>query len=180
MVHYVTAIVVMLMVLEVGGSSLLSQAAAPGTSGDGEPQPSNFTYTQLWADEKGETHVQQCKMTGFSLQNYSAYQQFIRDDFGGNATKFVFTELSVGLTQPLHSTPAVQFVITLSGSWYINTTDATYHAFQAGDVLFQDNTKDSPAAKVPQHFSGAVGDVPCQQFILQINRKPEVNNLCPF
>ncbi|KAL2634763.1 hypothetical protein R1flu_006242 [Riccia fluitans] len=173
MSYYMQVLVAALLVQVIGRCSGMSPALAPAPAGDGKPEPSNFPYTQLWVDETGETHVQECQMTGFSLQNYSAYQQFVRDDFGGNATKFVFTELSVNLSQPLHSTPAVQFVITLAGSWYIKTTDGTYRAFQPGEVLFQDNTKNSPAAKVPQHYSGQAGDVPCQQFVLQINRQPE-------
>ena len=32
----------------------------------------------------------------------------------------------------------------------------------------QDDTKDSPAKKPPQHQSGVVGDVPNQQLILQV------------
>jgi hypothetical protein len=43
-------------------------------------------------------------------------------------------------------------------------------------ALAQDDTKDSPAAKQPQHQSGVVGDAPNQQLILQIDRKPEVDN----
>ncbi len=42
----------------------------------------------------------------------------------------------------------------------------------------QDNTKDNPASKVkePQHFSKTVGGQPCQQLIVQLDRKPEVDN----
>ena len=40
----------------------------------------------------------------------------------------------------------------------------------------QDNTKDSPAAKQPKHLSGQLGDTPNRQLIVQIDRKPEVDN----
>lgn len=44
--------------------------------------------------------------------------------------------------------------------------------------MLQDNTKDNPASKVkePQHFSKTVGDEPCQQLIVQLDRTPEVDN----
>ena len=44
--------------------------------------------------------------------------------------------------------------------------------------MSQDNTKDNPASKVkePQHYSKTVGDKPCQQLIVQLDRTPEVDN----
>ena len=46
-----------------------------------------------------------------------------------------------------------------------------------GDILFQDDVKDSPAKNTPRgHQSGVVGDFPCQQMIVQVSRKPEVDN----
>ncbi len=85
------------------------------------PQPKNFRYYQIYASEDGTTHFGEWKMTGFDLQAYSSKPQYVRSDFGGEPTKLVFTELAVGLEQPLHSCPAVQFVVTLSGSWYLQT-----------------------------------------------------------
>jgi hypothetical protein len=85
------------------------------------PQPKNFRYYQLYASDDGTTHFGEWKMTGFDLQAYSSKPQYVRSDFGGEPTKLVFTELAAGLEQPLHSCPAVQFVVTLSGSWYLQT-----------------------------------------------------------
>jgi hypothetical protein len=58
---------------------------------------------------------------------------------------------------------------------YVKTSDGTKRDFKPGDVLFQDNTKESPAAKVPMHESGVLGTVPCQQLIIQLLRAPEVD-----
>eukprot|EP00877_Chromochloris_zofingiensis_P009328 jgi/Chrzof1/4649/Cz14g21120.t1 len=58
---------------------------------------------------------------------------------------------------------------------YVKTTDGTTKEFSPGDVLFQDNTSDCPADKEPKHFSGVVGNQPCQQMIVQVSRKPEVD-----
>lgn len=63
---------------------------------------------------------------------------------------------------------------------YIKTTDGSEYTFEAGEVLFQDNTVNSPADKVPQHYSGAAGNAPCKQFVVQFNRTAEVDNPCPF
>jgi hypothetical protein len=145
-----------------------------------EEQPEDFRYYQIYASENGTTHFTLCRMHGFDLKAYSSKPQFTRSDFGGEVSKLVFTELAVGLEQELHTCPQVQFVVTLSGSWYVKTSDGTKHVFKPGDVLFQDNTKDSPASDQPQHYSGVVGDKPCQQMIVQLSRKPETNNPNPF
>jgi len=63
---------------------------------------------------------------------------------------------------------------------YVKTTDGTKFEFKPGDVLFQDNTKNSPANTPPEHFSGVVGDEPCQQLIVQLSRPPQVNEPNPF
>ena len=63
---------------------------------------------------------------------------------------------------------------------YVKVTDGTRIEFKKGDVLFQDNTKTSPAKKQPMHYSGTVGNHPCQQMVVQISRPPQVDNPCPF
>lgn len=61
----------------------------------------------------------------------------------------------------------------------IKATDGSEKVFVAGDILFQDDTDKSPAKKVPKHWSGVVGDEPNQQVIIQVDRKPEVDNPGP-
>jgi hypothetical protein len=168
-----------LVVLSAAVPVVLRMATGKST-GNSSEQPNDFRYYQIYASESGTTHFGKWKMTGFDLQAYGSKPQYVRSDFGGEPTKLVFTELAVGLEQPLHSCPAVQFVVTLSGSWYVKTTDGTKFAFKPGDVLFQDNTKNSPANKQPEHYSGVVGDQPCQQMIVQLSRPPQVNEPNPF
>jgi hypothetical protein len=63
---------------------------------------------------------------------------------------------------------------------YTETSDGTRHEYRKGDVMFQDNTKTSPADKQPEHYSGTVGDTPCHQLVVQLSRPPQVDNPCPF
>jgi hypothetical protein len=68
----------------------------------------------------------------------------------------------------------------LSCGRYIKTSDGSKRVFKAGDVLFQDNTKECPTAKEAKHYSGTVGEAPCQQIILHVDRKPEVDHPLPL
>lgn len=87
-------------------------------SGDDQPKK-DVMYYQIWASQDGETHFAECKMQGFTLSVYASLPQYLRSDFGGEPLKMVITELPVGMAQQLHSPPEVQFVVTLSGSWYV-------------------------------------------------------------
>jgi hypothetical protein len=84
-----------------------------------EDLPEEFDYYQIWVSQDGETHIAKCMMHGFNLTAYSSLPQYVRSNFGGEPIELVLTELAVGLTQPLHSPPQVQFVATLSGSWCV-------------------------------------------------------------
>ena len=63
---------------------------------------------------------------------------------------------------------------------YVQTSDGSRRDFRQGEVLFQDNTKDNPAAKPPQHASGTVGDQPCNLLISQVTFPPSFDKPCPF
>ncbi len=66
---------------------------------------------------------------------------------------------------------------------YIETSDGEVQVFEAGDVLFQDNTASSPAAIFPnmaKHISGQVGDQPCNIVVTQVDFTPSVDQPCPF
>lgn len=148
--------------------------------GEGEKsQPENFAYTHLWVSSDGETHVKEGKLSNFDLKQYAASTppQFVKPT--QPPTKTVFSELSVGNEQDWHCCPQVQYVICLSGKWYIETSDGSRREFGPGEILFQDNIEGSPASKKPQHKSGVVGDSVNQQLILQVERKAEVDNPCP-
>jgi len=66
---------------------------------------------------------------------------------------------------------------------YVETSDGEVRMFEAGDILFQDNTANSPAAIFPnlaKHISGQVGDQPCNIVVTQVNFNPTVDQPCPF
>lgn len=69
---------------------------------------------------------------------------------------------------------------TLAACRYVETTDGTRREFKVGETLWQDNTKNSPASKTPQHASGVIGDQACEVFISQVDFKETVDKPCPF
>jgi hypothetical protein len=156
------------------------QDATSAPSGD-DKQPPNFRYTHLWTSKDGETHISECEMKGFILKSFAekGAKQYVKQS-KVKPEKISFSQLPEGTFSDLHSPPGVQWVVDMQGSWFVETSDGTRREFSPGEVMFQDNVENSPAAKQPQHKSGTNGKEPCNQMIMQVERKPEVDNPCPF
>ena len=126
------------------------------------------------------THINELTFGGLVSKPYSnpGVFQYVRAFSASNdfkMTNFVVTQ-QVG-DNPWHFCPSPQFVICLEGSWFIQTSDGKTTTFYPGDVLYQDNTASHPyahnrasglAPAGAQHFSGAAGDKPCNQLVVQV------------
>jgi len=143
-------------------------------------------YVHLWVSEDGETHLADCKVKDLVLKKLPGGHsiQYVRNLVdtipGMNSTNVIITQ-QLG-PNPWHHSPQTQFVVALSGSWYVNTTDGANRVLPSGTWLFQDNTASNPAAQngtqKAMHYSGAVGH--CNQMVLQWNKEPVVGQPCPF
>ncbi|KAK9807121.1 hypothetical protein WJX73_007671 [Symbiochloris irregularis] len=158
--------------------------ASASNSDDYTPPPYQpWKYTHLWVSADGETHIAECaiehvKQAGFTGDNDPRAASYPAPLLDG--TKVIVNQMPAGNVQQLHPCPHSQFVTVLSGSWYVETTDGTRREFKVGEVMFQDNTEDSPAAKTPQHASGVVGEEPCIVLISQAEFKETVDKPGPF
>lgn len=79
-----------------------------------------------------------------------------------------------------HSSPSVQFVVTLQGAWFVNTTDGGYVEMREGDVLFQDDFLGN--AHGGKHYSGTLNNQPCNQLVVAVELERELpsDDLCDF
>ena len=168
-----------------GACVALWYAGAPSASRQGRI-PANLEgiiqYNQLWVGADGTTHVAQGLAFGdLEKKGYSGTPQYVRQ-FGPSD----FAVKSVVVTQmfgenPWHYAPSAQFVITLEGSWYVQTSDGKTVVMRPGDVMYQDNTMAHPSAKagtqLAMHYSGvAPGEKTCSQMVIQVERKPSADN----
>ncbi|DBB18177.1 TPA: hypothetical protein ACH3X3_003150 [Trebouxia sp. C0006] len=165
--------------------SVNAQTVAPGPFAVPPYQP--IFYTNLWSSSDGNTHIADCTVQTLPLQSYvGGVGGSQADNYLGvlaNSTSTIFVQMIVGQYTPPHNAPVSQFVTVSSGNWYIETSDGEGRIFEAGDILFQDNTANSPAAVFPnlaKHISGQVGDQPCNFVVTQVNFNPTVDQPCPF
>ena len=140
---------------------------------DNSNMPSSIKpYYQLVVDEQGGTSIVLREFTNVHQEGYSNTPQLVEklDPSFATPTNVIFTSLQG--ENPFHHCPSPQIVVCLAGKWYIRTTDDKVTEFGPGDVLYQDNTAQHPAARPDthraMHFSASVGDEPCDQMIVQL------------
>lgn len=96
------------------------------------------------------------------------------DESFANPTSLLFTQMMAD--NPWHHCPSPQIVVCTAGGWYIETTDGNVHNMNPGDILYQDNCAEHPAAeegtRKAQHFSGPQKDKgTCDQIIISLNQE---------
>jgi hypothetical protein len=152
-------------------TSLSSSSSTPP-----QEKASLKSYYQLVVDREGETSVLKRDFKDVQEVGYSNTPQLLTKVPASFATptNVIFTALQG--ENPWHHCPTPQLVVCLRGGWYVKTTDGIRVDLLPGDVIYQDNTADHPAARTgthaAMHFSGSLdNDEPCDQMIVQLELK---------
>lgn len=136
----------------------------------GSEQSPNFSYWHVWTDEQGVSHQNHCHLTNFE-----------QESMGGDAapqwnnrlleasSKVIFAELPVGWIGEWHENPQPQWIIPLSGIWFVETMDGMRVEMGPGELSFGADQRTRPDEKGRQgHLSGTVGDEPAKLMIVQL------------
>lgn len=84
------------------------------------------SYWHLWTDEDGVSRQQRCRMEDFELKPIQpgAEAQWQGQKTSGAMTTMV-TVLPVGWIGEWHENPKPQWIIPLSGTWFVEAMDGT-------------------------------------------------------
>ena len=127
--------------------------------GDGPPK---LAYWHVWADDDGVTHQTRCEYSTFKKESVGgkAAPEWIAKLLTSNANVVFFAQ-PVGWFGDWHPNPKPQWLVTLSGRWFVETMDGTRVEMGPGDVqLGADQTTKPDAQGRVGHRSGTVGDEP--------------------
>mgnify|MGYP002632888094 CR=1 FL=1 len=92
-------------------------------------------YSQLYVNADGNTAIKQnCHFGALVKIGYSGTPQYVRTFASDFNVKTVVVTQQFG-PNPWHYCPCTQFVITLSGQWYVETGDGTVTVMTPGDVV---------------------------------------------
>ena len=138
-------------------------------------------YWHLWTDDQGVSHQTRCAMTAFELKSMSAPAS---PQWQGRRTTAEMTVMvtvqPVGWIGAWHENPKAQWIIPLSGRWFVESMDGQRVEMGPGEISFgaDQNTKEVNGRK--GHRSGTVGDGEAVLMVVQFETSPAIASPCPF
>ncbi|MEM1251899.1 MAG: cupin domain-containing protein [Cyanobacteria bacterium P01_H01_bin.21] len=136
-----------------------------------------LAYWHVWTDRYGVSHQTRCKLTDFDKESMGgdAAPQWNNPLFS-EETKVIFAELPVGWVGEWHENPKPQWIIPLSGTWFVETMDGTRVKMGPGEVSFGADQNTIPDMDGRQgHLSGTVGSQPAKLMIVQLEGDRWIN-----
>ncbi len=138
-------------------------------------------YWHLWTDEHGVSHQKRCALTDFEMKAMGP----------GAAPQWQGTKTHAGMTvmvtiQPVgwvgewHENPRPQWIIPLSGRWFVESMDGTRVEMGPGEISFGEDQNTRKLDGRTGHRSGTIGDEPAVLMVVQFDAPPTVGQPCRF
>jgi len=130
-------------------------------------------FWHLWTDEQGVSHQRRCFLTDWDFAGVGdAAPQWNNRQKRGEATT-VFTVQPVGWVGEWHENPAPQWIVPLSGRWFVESMDGTRIEMGPGEFsLGEDQGCVADGDGRRGHRSGTVGDQPAVLMTVQLHVPP--------
>ena len=139
---------------------------------DPGPKPA-VPYWHIWTDEQGVSHQQRCELTNFELKGVGPADPQWNDKQARGEATVVFTVQPVGWVGDWHENPAPQWILPISGRWWVESMDGTRVEMGPGDLsLGEDQGCTADAQGRKGHKSGTIGDQPAVLMTVQLHVPP--------
>ncbi len=136
----------------------------------GKPRVS---YWHLWTDDQGVSHQTQCSLTSFELKGVDGADPQWNNKHAEYPSTVVVTVQPVGWIGDWHENPAPQWIIVLSGRWWIESMDGTRIEQGAGEFSFgEDQSCEKSLDGRKGHRSGTIGSHPAVLMTVQLHIDP--------
>jgi len=138
-------------------------------------------YWHLWTDADGISRQKQCAMTHFELKSMQppAAPQWQGEKTTG-AMSVMVTVQPVGWVGTWHENPKPQWIIPLTGRWFVESMDGTRIEMGPGELSFGGDQNCRERHGRRGHRSGTVGDVPAVLMVVQFNAASAPAAACEF
>jgi hypothetical protein len=133
--------------------------------------PPKLSYSHVWSDDHGVTHQTKCELAAFTMKSVGGKAQpQWNDDVLRGETNIVMSVLPVGWIGDWHKNPKPQWIVVVSGRWFVETMDGTRVEMGPGELAFggDQNAKQDAQGRIG-HRSGTVGDEPCDLMVVQLD-----------
>jgi hypothetical protein len=135
------------------------------------PRPS-VPYWHLWADDEGVSHQSQCRLDHYAAQRVGNAAAQWNDPQAPCEASVVFTVQPVGWIGEWHENPAPQWIVVLSGRWFIESMDGTRIEQGPGEFSLGEDQGCVERDGKKGHRSGTVGTEPCCLMTVQLHVAP--------
>ena len=136
----------------------------------------------MWTDGRGVSHLTSCELSKFELEAMAppADPEWINRQDPDNATVLTIVQ-PPHWKGPWHKETTALWVVTLKGTWFIETMDGTHVDLKPGDVWLAEDRDSKPDAEGRVgHLSGNVGEDPVTLMVVQLETPPTVDQPCRF
>ena len=130
--------------------------------------PPTVPYWHLWTDARGVSRQTRCAMTEFDLKSMQppADPQWQGRKRSG-AMSVLVTVQPVGWVGTWHENPKPQWIVPLSGRWFVESMDGTRVEMGSGEISFGGDQHCAHLDGKTGHRSGTIGDVPAVLMVIQ-------------
>ncbi len=135
------------------------------------PRP-QISYWHLWTDDHGISHQTRCQLTEFVLKGVGAAAPQWNNRHDRSESTVVFTVQPVGWVGEWHENPAPQWIVVLSGRWWIESMDGTRIEQGPGEFSLGEDQDSILTDGRKGHRSGTVGDAPAVLMTVQLHVPP--------
>jgi hypothetical protein len=137
-------------------------------------------YWHLWVDEDGVSHHARCAMTEFEMKSMSTAAPQWQGVKTTETMTVMVTVQPVGWTGDWHENPKPQWIIPLSGRWFVEAMDGQRIEMGPGEISFGEDQNCKTIDGRTGHFSGTVGDEPAVLMVVQFESPPTIGQPCRF
>jgi hypothetical protein len=136
-----------------------------------EDQKPRLAYWHLWTDERGISRQTRRFANEFELKSISppAAPQWQHRPTKAEMTT-IFTVLPVGWIGEWHENPRPQWIVPLSGRWFVESMDGSRVVMGPGEISFGADQRTQERDGKRGHLSGTVGDEPAILMLVQFER----------
>ncbi|WP_088345912.1 MULTISPECIES: hypothetical protein [Rhodomicrobium] len=153
----------------------------PSSDGRDQERPPHIPYYSLWTKPDGISSLAVCALGGFVLQSVGGQAAPMWMRQMPDAVEAVyFAVLPVGWVGEWHESPKPQWVVPLSGRWFIEAQDGLRVEMGPGDIHWGQDIGTSAVDGKKGHRSGQIGAEPCVMLMLQFRATHGAGAACPF
>jgi hypothetical protein len=140
-----------------------------------------LSYWHLWTGADGISQLTQCTMTEFEMKsmNAPADPQWQGKSFTGKMTNLV-TVQPVGWIGDWHENPKPQWIVPLSGRWFVEAKDGTRIEMGPGEISFGGDQNCREVDGKRGHRSGTLGEAPAVLMVVQLEEVSAPLSPCEF